>query len=170
MLNKQDPFAQTEVEASAPGGLEVPSQAASDAEILDKCDESKNDQGEADLGGRSSDDIGYALYYLLDQVSCSSSSGLDEHEKQRLKDLLKREKTIHAARIIPEVYTLILNGQAQRMYDFARRKFCGTSSGTNAFTLPLHLTHAQAPMYGQASWTAKGGIPAWTPSWLPFRT
>ena len=128
MINKQDPFAQTEVEASVPGGAEVPSQSASDAEILDKCDESKNDQGEADLGGRSSDDIGYALYYLLDQVSCSASSGLDEHEKQRLKDLLKREKTIHAARIIPEVYTLILNGQAQRMYDFAMKTLHDSNS------------------------------------------
>lgn len=129
VFGKQDPFAQTEVEAPAPGGVAVPSQAASDAEITaqnqlqplepDRYDESENAQGEADFGGRSSEDIGYALYYLLDQVSGSASSGLDEPERQRLKDLLKREETIRAAGIVPSVYALILSGQQHRMDEFA---------------------------------------------------
>lgn len=64
-------------------------------------------------------EVGYAIYYLLDQSAQSDSSGLDEQEKHSMMILLQRHELLKSLGVQPVMYQLMQAGNGQGLNAFA---------------------------------------------------
>lgn len=89
-------------------------------------------------------EVGYALYYLLDQSAQSDSSGLNEREKQNMMDFLQRQELMNSLGVQLDIYKLMQAGKGQCLSEFAFNTL-HHSEHREAISILLEKTFNAAP-------------------------